>query len=92
MPPYIHWFRRDRFVHRPWTMPEAEQRRANSRIGRDCPAPIVDHAIQRERALRQLHIHESSAIVTAQESGQPLTWRCSGLARLRTKYTHVDNG
>ena len=41
----------DRFIHTPWAMDEAEQRRANVRIGRDYPAPIVDHAIQRERAL-----------------------------------------
>ena len=41
----------DRFVHAPWTMPAAEQEAADCVIGRDYPAPIVDHAAQRERAL-----------------------------------------
>ncbi len=41
----------DRFVHAPWTMPAAEQEAAGCVIGRDYPAPIVDHAAQRERAL-----------------------------------------
>jgi deoxyribodipyrimidine photolyase len=41
----------DRYIHTPWAMPVAEQQRANIQIGRDYPAPIVDHARQRERAL-----------------------------------------
>ena len=41
----------DRYIHAPWTMPADEQRRAGVVVGRDYPAPIVDHAIQRERAL-----------------------------------------
>jgi deoxyribodipyrimidine photo-lyase len=32
-------------------MPAAEQQRAGIQIGRDYPAPIVDHARQRESAL-----------------------------------------
>jgi deoxyribodipyrimidine photo-lyase len=39
------------FVQRPWEMPEEEQRRAGCRIGRDYPAPIVDHGLARQRAL-----------------------------------------
>jgi deoxyribodipyrimidine photo-lyase len=35
----------------PWTMSEEEQRAAGCVIGRDYPAPIVDHARERERAL-----------------------------------------
>jgi len=35
----------------PWTMSEDEQRAAGCAIGRDYPAPIVDHARERERAL-----------------------------------------
>jgi deoxyribodipyrimidine photo-lyase len=38
-------------IHAPWTMPEAAQREAGCVIGRDYPAPIVDHAVQREKAL-----------------------------------------
>jgi deoxyribodipyrimidine photo-lyase len=41
----------DRFIHAPWLMDAAAQREAGCEIGRDYPAPVVDHAIQRERAL-----------------------------------------
>src|SRR5512139_915909 len=41
----------DRSIHAPWTMPAAEQERAGCVIGRDYPAPIVDHATQRSSAL-----------------------------------------
>jgi deoxyribodipyrimidine photo-lyase len=37
----------------PWTMGEAEQRAAGCVIGRDYPAPIVDHARERRRALER---------------------------------------
>jgi deoxyribodipyrimidine photo-lyase len=32
-----------RWIHTPWNMPEAEQRRCGTRIGTDYPAPLVDH-------------------------------------------------
>ena len=38
-------------IQEPWTMSEAEQDAAACRIGVDYPAPIVDHAAARERAL-----------------------------------------
>ena len=38
-------------VHEPWTLGRAEQEACGCRIGRDYPAPIVDHAVQRQRAL-----------------------------------------
>jgi deoxyribodipyrimidine photo-lyase len=41
----------DKFIHAPWTMPAAEQRQTGCVIGRDYPAPIVVHAMQREQAL-----------------------------------------
>jgi len=41
----------DRYIHAPWTMPAAEQSRCGVVIGRDYPAPIVDHAVQRAQAL-----------------------------------------
>ena len=41
----------DRYVHAPWKMPADEQKRAGCAIGRDYPAPIVDHAVQRALAL-----------------------------------------
>jgi len=41
----------DEFVHEPWRMPAAVQQAARCTIGRDYPAPIVNHALARERAL-----------------------------------------
>jgi deoxyribodipyrimidine photo-lyase len=41
----------DRYIHAPWTMPPIEQQSLGFAIGRDYPAPIVDHAVQRDRAL-----------------------------------------
>lgn len=39
------------YIHTPWLMPMDVARRAGVEIGKDYPAPIVDHALQRERAL-----------------------------------------
>lgn len=41
----------DAFIHAPWTMPAQAQRASGCVIGRDYPAPIVDHAAQRGKAL-----------------------------------------
>ena len=40
-----------RFVHTPWKMPADVQRRSGCNIGRDYPAPLVDHKLARERTL-----------------------------------------
>ncbi len=40
-----------RFIHAPWKMDAIDQRAAAVRIGIDYPAPIVDHAVARERTL-----------------------------------------
>lgn len=40
-----------RAIHAPWTLSPAEQQAAGCIIGRDYPAPIVDHGMQREAAL-----------------------------------------
>jgi deoxyribodipyrimidine photo-lyase len=42
----------DAKLHEPWTMSAAEQSAAGVIIGRDYPAPIVEHAAQRAKALR----------------------------------------
>lgn len=39
------------FLHMPWTMSKDDQRRSGCHIGQDYPAPLVDHAMQRERAI-----------------------------------------
>ena len=41
----------DTRIHAPWTMDASQQRAAGCVIGRDYPAPVVDHAVQREKAL-----------------------------------------
>ena len=43
----------DRHIHAPWRMDEAEQRRAGCAVGRDYPAPVVDHAIARQKTLER---------------------------------------
>jgi deoxyribodipyrimidine photo-lyase len=41
----------EKYIHAPWKMPAAEQQRTGCIVGRDYAAPIVDHAVQRVRAL-----------------------------------------
>ena len=41
----------DKYIHAPWTMPPAVQTECGVLIGRDYPAPIVDHAEARQRTL-----------------------------------------
>ncbi|MBL8520969.1 MAG: deoxyribodipyrimidine photo-lyase [Betaproteobacteria bacterium] len=41
----------DKCIHAPWTMPPLQQQASGVAIGRDYPAPVVDHAAQREKAL-----------------------------------------
>ncbi|HYQ99365.1 MAG TPA: FAD-binding domain-containing protein, partial [Casimicrobiaceae bacterium] len=38
-------------IHAPWLVASAAQRKRNVIVGRDYPAPIVDHANARARAL-----------------------------------------
>ena len=53
------------YVHMPWTMPTDVQHAASCLIGRDYPAPIVDHAVAVREAKRRLadvrHTAESRA-------------------------------
>ena len=44
------------YLHAPWTMPPLEQQAAGCVIGTDYPAPIVDHAGARERALEMYKV------------------------------------
>ncbi|MES2464389.1 MAG: deoxyribodipyrimidine photo-lyase [Armatimonadota bacterium] len=40
-----------KYVHRPWELSTAEQEAVGCVLGRDYPKPIVDHKVQREKAL-----------------------------------------
>jgi deoxyribodipyrimidine photolyase len=41
----------EKYIHNPWTMPMDVQRKTPCLIGRDYPAPLVDHKLARERVL-----------------------------------------
>ncbi|MEJ2710540.1 MAG: deoxyribodipyrimidine photo-lyase [Anaerolineales bacterium] len=41
----------NKYIHKPWEMPQEIQRESHCLIGEDYPAPIVDHAEARKRAL-----------------------------------------
>jgi deoxyribodipyrimidine photo-lyase len=40
-----------KFIHEPWNMTAGEQRAAGVEIGKDYPAPLVQHAVARRRTL-----------------------------------------
>ena len=52
----------DKYVHAPWTAPLLEQQAAGCIIGRDYPAPVVDHATAREKALALYGVVKTSEI------------------------------
>ncbi|MFV3127945.1 cryptochrome/photolyase family protein [Niveispirillum sp. KHB5.9] len=41
----------DKYIHAPWTAPPMVLRGAGIMLGRDYPAPVIDHALGRQRAL-----------------------------------------
>ena len=41
----------NKYIHEPWRMTSNQQKECGCCIGRDYVAPIVDHAVMRERAL-----------------------------------------
>jgi deoxyribodipyrimidine photo-lyase len=47
----------DRYLREPWTMPAEVQRRAGCVIGRDYPAPMIDHLAARRQALERYATH-----------------------------------
>lgn len=44
----------DKYVYSPWEAPEAVQRAAGCVVGRDYPAPIVDHAVASKECMRRM--------------------------------------
>jgi deoxyribodipyrimidine photo-lyase len=63
------------FIHSPWKMPPDVQRRLGCLIGRDYPAPIVEHKQARERTL--LAYRRSSAAAQRRRPAAQLTKRRS---------------
>jgi deoxyribodipyrimidine photo-lyase len=51
----------DRWIHRPWQAPPLELSAAGVRLGATYPAPIVDHALARARALAALETLKGAA-------------------------------
>ncbi len=43
----------DKHIHAPWMLPPVDQAALDCTIGRDYPAPVVDHAQARERTLQR---------------------------------------
>jgi deoxyribodipyrimidine photo-lyase len=54
------------YLFDPWTMPATAQREAGCVIGRDYPAPLVDHVSASREALRRIHAIRASGEVRAQ--------------------------
>ena len=52
----------DRYVHRPWEMPDDVAAAARVRRGVDYPHPVVDHGEARRRALDVLGRHKHRAL------------------------------
>ena len=49
------------YLNEPWRMPREVQRKAGCRIGRDYPAPIVDHRAARLAALARYSAARAAA-------------------------------
>lgn len=51
----------DEYIHAPWKMPEKLQEEVDCVIGRDYPAPLVEHGKARERALEVYQLAREEA-------------------------------
>ena len=49
----------DTFIHAPWTMGGIDQTACRTKIGVDYPAPVIDHAVARERTLARFGVLKS---------------------------------
>jgi deoxyribodipyrimidine photo-lyase len=50
-------------VHEPWKLSAGDQRKYDVIIGRDYPAPIVDHSFARDRALRHYRQQHATLVI-----------------------------
>jgi deoxyribodipyrimidine photo-lyase len=56
-------------VHQPWEAPSSRLAAAGLTLGEDYPERIVDHAVQRERALAMFAQVKSAAAASAARAG-----------------------
>jgi deoxyribodipyrimidine photo-lyase len=54
------------WIHTPWRMPPAEQQRCGVRIGRDYPAPLVDHEAAARSARQRIQLARRSGMARAE--------------------------
>lgn len=59
----------DKFIHAPWTMSAQVQSTSGCAIGRDYPAPVVDHDAARKETLERYGRVKSKRAATAQGPG-----------------------
>lgn len=50
-----------KFIHNPWALSPSEQAAVGCVLGRDYPFPVVDHAVQRQKALALYRRQEGTA-------------------------------
>ncbi len=67
-----------RYLHSPWEMPERVQRESGVIIGRQYPAPIVNHPEERARALGKFRHGKKSAMVPAAKKAAMTAVRAGG--------------
>nr|WP_297462826.1 deoxyribodipyrimidine photo-lyase [Ferrovum sp.] len=60
----------DKYIHAPWTLPALEQRARQLVIGEHYPAPIVDHALAREKTLAMFSVIVDSRGLETNEPGE----------------------
>jgi deoxyribodipyrimidine photo-lyase len=51
------------WVHEPWRLSQADQHKYNVIIGRDYPAPIIEHSFARDRALQHYRNRNNAKVV-----------------------------
>ncbi len=71
-------------IHTPWKMPLSEQQRCGVRIGRDYPAPLVDHESAARRARQRLT--EARRSPTAKRESQAIHARHGSRRRAQRRW------
>lgn len=52
----------DKYIHAPWRMSQAEQTACGVLLGRDTPAPLVEHSAARERTLARYAVVKTRSV------------------------------